>query len=106
MDFYGSDYTTPIAVTPAMAKMQIWKSMNQENSISLSYNDEYEYKAVLRSTSPNGSFTVIARTRDFFYTDSTAVKGVQYYYKAYAYRYIDDKFYYSGYSNVIPMTFN
>lgn len=44
--------------------------------------------------------------KDGFYTDKTAAKGVQYYYKAFACRYVNGEFYYSGYSDILPMTFH
>lgn len=77
-----------------------------KNSIFISYSDDYEDIVVARSTSPNGPFTGIALVKDGFYTDKTAVKGVQYYYKAFACRYVNGEFYYSGYSDILPMTFH
>ncbi len=106
MDYSRNYYPAPIAATSSMAPVRIWKSLLEENSIFISYSDEYEDVVVSRSTSPNGPFTGIALVKNGFYTDKTAVKGVQYYYNAFACRYVNGEFYYSGYSDILPMTFH
>lgn len=49
-----------------MAPIRIWKILLEENSIFISYSDEYEDIVVSRSTSPNGPFTGIALVKMVF----------------------------------------